>query len=137
MTSEYANHCGGTPNPEEMRQGSILVDLCVLLQAVRPEDIRKVSMLLVSWLDDVGAGSPQLDPFGDLRGDAQFWAETAHPAELESYVAAGTRRLERTQLSEAARKRLFVVFWEIMSDADRRKFLQRADPSGAFQKVNP
>jgi hypothetical protein len=138
LNVQDAKCCEGKPEATQRgRRGSLLVELCVLLKAVQPEDVRTVSTLLVSWLDDAGAGMPELDVFGDLRGDARFWADIAHPAELEAYVAAGIRRLERTQLSVAARKRLFVAFWEVMADADRRKFLERADPAGTFSKVKP
>lgn len=116
------------------REEYVLFQVASWLSILSDQAPNTASEFLVAYLEHIGAGAPQLDPFGDLRGDARFWADVAHPAELESYVAAGLRRLERTQLCTATRKRLFVALWDAMSEEDRRKFLQKADPTGAFTR---
>ncbi|WP_439137497.1 hypothetical protein [Roseicyclus sp.] len=104
------------------------------LGAVTPADAPEVIDLLCGWLEGNGAGQPDPDfVFGQLRRDAAFWADIATPAELEAYVAAGLARIERRNFAAAAQKRLFVAFWECMSDADRRAFLARVDPTGKFR----
>lgn len=87
-----------------------------------------------AWLEDNGAGSPELATFSDgLRGDAAFWADCASPAELEAYVGAGLRVMGRTAFAAEARKRLLVLIWQSMTETDRRAFLARVDPKGTFR----
>jgi hypothetical protein len=89
--------------------------------------------VICAALDRYGAGNPVVSLAADqLRGDAAFWADAASPAELEAYVAAGLRSIERVAFCEKARKRLIVTLWETMPDAWRVEFLRRVDPTGAF-----
>lgn len=120
---------------DRARRQALLRHLAGTLSVVRPQDAPEVCELLAGWLEENGAGSPRLDVFGDVREDARFWADQAHPAELEAYVAAGLRRIERTQFAQGARKRLLVALWEAMGERDRRRFIRRVDPEGRFQKV--
>ena len=119
----------------EARRLHLLARLCAVLSAVTPSEKAAVAEIVVGWLDEVGAGSPRFDVFGDIREDARFWADIAHPAELEAYTAAGLRKIERTQFASGARKRLFVALWDAMAAEDKRKFLSKADPDGVFQKA--
>ena len=79
------------------------------------------------WLD------PAFDPFGDLRADASFWAETANPYELEAYFAATLKRLGCTTLGINARKRMIVTLWQSLPPDDQAAFLARVDPAGKFR----
>lgn len=84
---------------------------------------------LCAALDTVGGGAPEYAPFGDMREDAGFWADVATPMELEVYCAAALRRIERTTFASAARKRIFNVLWQSFTDAERKRFLDRAGRS--------
>lgn len=120
----------------QARTEALMRQLAALLAVVTPADVAHVCDLLCGWLEENGAGYPDPDfMFGQMRDDAAFWADTATPAELEAYVAAGLRAIERRHFAQGAQKRLFVAFWERMSDADRRKFLSRVDPDGRFKGV--
>lgn len=87
---------------------------------------------LCAALDTVCAGMPDPSHFGAIRHDAAFWADMAHPMEIEAYVAAGLRAASDRVLSPRAQKRLFVALWEAMPPEDRKKFLSRVDPEGQF-----
>lgn len=130
-------HSDRTVTGARARRTECLVrQLAATLKVVRPEDMADVTDLLSGWLEGASAGMPDaVHPFGNLREDAGFWADIATPAELEAYVAAGLRRIERRQFAQVALKRIFVTIWECMSDADRRRFLGRVDPAGKFRKA--
>lgn len=109
--------------------------LAAVLSVVTADDARNVAQLLCAWLDDAAAGVPDTaDLFGGVRADAEWWADLASPLELEAYVASGLRRIERRHFAERARKRLFVTLWESMGAEDRRNFIARVDPEGAFRR---
>ena len=116
--------------------GAVARHLLTFLGALaNPKEVAAVNQILVAWLEDNGAGSPEPDNyFSALREDAAFWADIATPIELEAYTSAGLRRIERTHFAEATTKRLFVLFWECMSDDDKRKFLARVDGQGRFMR---
>lgn len=90
-----------------------------------PDGRRALGEALCGALDTVGAGAPRFDAFGDMRDDARWWADTATPMELEIYTAAALRRIERATFAVRARKRIFWLLWETMSDADRAAFLAK------------
>lgn len=121
-------------DPDDAEGRALLHHLSACLMEVRRPHFREVAELLSGWLEIAGAGAPQQYLIGDIRSDARWWAELAHPLELEAYVGEGLRRIERTQFAPMARKRLFVALWETMDDADRRKFIQKVDPDGKFRK---
>jgi hypothetical protein len=101
------------------------------LEALDPHD---AATLCAAVLDVVNAGDPRLDPFGDIRADAAFWADCANIAELEAYFAATLKKLGNQALGKAARKRLFVAIWQSFTIADRQAFLSRVDPNGKFHR---
>jgi hypothetical protein len=106
--------------------------LCDAIAACEPED---AAQIMVGALDDIAAGMPGLYLWGDLRDDAKFWADSAHPAELEVYTVAGLRKLGRIAVGLTARKRLLVALWSGLSPADRAAFLGRVDAEGRFTRA--
>lgn len=112
------------------------------LEDLGPQDI---ATICAAFLDEISAGSPRLDTWGDIRSDAAFWADCANVAELEAYFAAILKRLGNQALGIYARKRLFVQFWNgfalpdqkrlymgqwaSFSDADQKAFSARVAPS--------
>ena len=74
-------------------------------------------------LDVTGAGFPELPAFGDIREQAELWADCASHTELECYVVSGLRRLGRVPLALGQRKRIFGAIWITFSDDDRRAFV--------------
>lgn len=104
--------------------------LCQAIAHCHPAD---AAQIMVAALDDMSAGPPEVDPFGRLREDAAFWADTAHPAELEAYFTAALRRLGSRALGIRARKRLLVVLWASLSLQDRAAFMARLRPDQTFR----
>ncbi len=105
----------------------------LLIAAICACDREDAAQIMCAALEEIGAGMPSMDLFmGNLRADAEFWADIATPQELEAFVAAGLRKIERTAFAEVTRKRIFMTNWESFSDADRRNFLTRVDPNGKF-----
>lgn len=84
-------------------------------------------------LDYAYAGSPAVS-LDDLRADAEFWADCAHPREVEVYFAACLSRLGKTDLGLNARKRLFAALWESFDPAERRAVVRRVDPEGKIRR---
>lgn len=105
-----------------------------LVAAIAQVPSRHSCTIMAAALDDLGAGMPDFDHyFGGLREDAAFWADIATPPELEAYAGAALRRIARVPFALAARKRLIVMLWETMPDADQRAFLSAVDPDGKFR----
>lgn len=113
------------------RRGLLLDRLAALLSVVGDFDRAAVQELLCGWLDETGAGVPS-PAFGPLRDEAAFWADCAYPAEIEAFVAAGLRRIERRQFAEGARKRILAEMWKSLTPQDRVAFLRSVDPNGRF-----
>ena len=126
-----------TPNPAARLTGVSLFryeqqrTAIMALEALYPQD---AAAICAAVLDVVNAGDPRLDPFGDIRADAAFWADCANIAELEAYFAATLKKLGNQALGKAARKRLFVAIWQSFTIADRQAFLARVDSQGRFVK---
>lgn len=105
--------------------------LVAAIAAVRP---RHSCTIMAAAMEDIGAGMPEFNAFWhDLREEAAFWADIATPPELEAYAGAALRRIARVPFAPAARKRLFVMLWETMQEADKRAFLGAVDPDGKFR----
>lgn len=87
-------------------------------------------------LDDVSVGTPGV-AFDDagLREQAEFWADTAHPREVEVYFAACLKRLQSQSIGLRGRKRLFAELWETFDPAERRAFVRRVDPQGKIRSA--
>lgn len=109
--------------------------LVTLILAIRQAPLREAAEIMQHAIEDMAAGPPPHTAFGDLRADAEFWADCATPAEIEAVTAAGLRRIDRALFAEAARKRILVAMWESLPDPDRRTFLRRVDPDGRFRRV--
>jgi len=80
-----------------------------------------------SWLEAHRAGAP-LYPLlmESVREDARYWAETAHPAELECYAVATIDRLREGLFASRQIKRLIGGLWRRMSPDEKREFLEWA-----------
>lgn len=76
-------------------------------------------------LDNLAAGMPGLDPWGDLRADAAFWADSATVPELNAYACAAMRRLEGRMQGRDMRKRMFAAIWRSLTIEDRKAFLRK------------
>lgn len=94
------------------------------MMALSDLDPQEDAQICCAMLDEIVAGMPQLDPWGDIRTDAAFWADTAHPAELEAYFAAALRRLGECARGKKMRKRVFKELWRSFIDAERAAFLK-------------
>lgn len=97
-----------------------------------PEGRRVLGEALCAAMETVATGGPVPALFNDWREDAEWWADVASPLELEAYAGAALRRIERATFAPSARKRLFLMFWETLSDADKLAFLGKVDPGGRF-----
>ena len=77
-------------------------------------------------LDNIAAGMPGLDPWGDLRADASYWADCATVPELHAYACAALRRLGTRMQGRDMRKRLMAEIWRTLPSEDRTAFLRKA-----------
>lgn len=87
-------------------------------------DRHDAGQICCAVLDEIAAGMPDFDPWGSTRDDAMYWADIAHPAELEFYFAAALRALGRRALGKQSRKRLFKELWRSFTDTERAAFLR-------------
>ncbi len=105
-----------------------------LATAIAECDRADAVQIMAAAIDDLGGGGPDLSVMqSNLRRDADWWADFASPPELETVVAAGLRKIGVTALGIKARKRLMVMLWQSLTEADRRAFLQNVDPQGKFR----
>lgn len=86
------------PRPAQVdlpRVPDFIVQQCLTyLGAFAKQDPEAVAWACYDWLQINQAGLPVLPLIdGAAREDARFWAETAHPAELECYALAAIDRL--------------------------------------------
>lgn len=86
-------------------------------------DLHDAATICVVFLDQIAAGSPGFDLWGDIRADAAFWADCAHPAELEAYFSAALKRLPNQILGIRARKRLLAGLFQSLGGADQKAFI--------------
>lgn len=87
-------------------------------------DPQDAAQICVAVLDEAAAGMPGFDPWGDIRADAAFWADVAHPAELEIYAAVAMQKLGQRSLGKQMRKRLFKDLWRSFTETERAAFLR-------------
>jgi hypothetical protein len=113
-----------------MEQAERIAGALYVLDGLAPAERSAVAAFV---LDVTGAGFPELPGFGDVRDQAETWADCANHLELECYTVAGLRRLGRVPLARDQRKRLFAGLWETFRDEDRIAFLGRVDGSGRFR----
>ena len=93
------------------------------VMALNDLDPQDAAQICVAALDEAAAGMPCFDPWGDIRADAAFWADVAHPAELEIYAAVAMKKLGQRSLGKQMRKRLFKGLWRSFTEAERAAFL--------------
>lgn len=108
-----------TPNRLRAERG---VSLGLALGDAHPED---AAAICAGYLEAICAGMPRLDPFGDLRADAAYWADAATPAELNAYACAALRRLETRVQGLEARKRLMAAIRRSLPQTERTAFLRK------------
>ena len=108
--------------PADTAQAERLAGALYTLEGLLPAERSAVAAFV---LDVTGAGFPELPGYGDLREQAELWADCANHIELEVYTVAGLRRLGRVPLALAQRKRLFGALWITFSEDDRRAFLAK------------
>ncbi len=99
--------------------------LCHAISECHPQD---AAQIMVAALEDMVGEGPQADAFGTLRGDAQWWAETAPQHELQEYTYAGMKQLGQRALGPGARKRLILTLWQGLTPADKRAFIAKVAP---------
>ena len=92
----------------------------IALTDLDPQDAATIAAAV---LDQVAAGSPGFDPWGDIRADAEFWADCANPAELETYFAAALKRLQNQVLGIRARKRMMAALFQSLGGTDQQAFI--------------
>jgi hypothetical protein len=96
------------------------------LESLDPQD---ATAICAAVLDEISAGSPRLDTWGEIRSDAEFWADCANPVELEVYYVSALKRLQNQSLGIHARKRKFMADWRSFDERTRKAFLARVYPS--------
>lgn len=93
------------------------------VMALTDLDPQDAAQICVAVLDEVAAGMPGFDPWGDIRADAAFWADVAHSAELEIYAAMAMQKLGQRSLGKHMRKRVFKELWRSLTETERAAFL--------------
>ena len=101
------------------------------VMALNDLDRQDAAQICVAVLDEAAAGMPCFDPWGDIRADAAFWADVAHPAELEIYAAVAMQKLGQRALGKHMRKRVFKDLWRSFTETERAAFLHHVQGSAA------
>lgn len=97
-----------------------------VLNGLAAHDPQAVAWACYDWLQIHEAGLPYVAMIeGAARDDARFWAETAHPAELECYALAALDRLAGDGAIFASRqiKRMVAALWRRMSPNEQAAFV--------------
>ena len=83
-----------SPDFAAMRSEYVIARALGVMNGLARHDAEGVAWACYDWLQDNEAGMPYVAIIeGTARDDARFWAETAHPAELECYALAAMNRL--------------------------------------------
>jgi hypothetical protein len=114
-------------DPQAMVRYQQREDAIAALMVLDPHDAAAIATTV---LDEVSAGYPPYDAFGDIRAAASWWVDFANPAELEIYFAAILRRLPDQALGLRARKRLITLLFKSLKETVRRSFLAWAERHG-------
>ncbi|MCA1775711.1 MAG: hypothetical protein LC676_08920 [Loktanella sp.] len=89
-------------------------------------DPQDAATICATVLDEIGAGFPRLDWWGDTREEAGEWAYRANSGELEAYFTSALRRLNNQALGLKARKRMICALFQSLSATDQAAFLEWA-----------
>ena len=113
--------------------------LCAAVAECHPEDAK---VLLAAMMESFSAGMPIPAFLDDIAAEAESWAAIGRDIELETYGRAIIRQLGVGggigNGNTAALKRLLVATWQHLTQADRKRFLDRLDAGGQFAgKVAP
>lgn len=95
-----------------------------------PDGQKAIGEALCAALETVGAGAPRYELFGNIRDDAQWWADTATPVEVELYAAAALKRIHKATFATRARKRIFMALWSEFTPQERSAFLAKVNGEG-------
>jgi hypothetical protein len=69
-------HPGEITNVDLRLRAELATSLCIVLGEAHPDD---AASICAAFLEDMQSDGPRLTTFGDLRADAAFWADCAHP----------------------------------------------------------
>lgn len=117
------------PEPRVQLSPEFIVEQCLIsLGIFAKQDPEAVAWACYDWLHMNEAGLPVL-PLVDnaAREDARFWAQTAHPAELECYALATIDRLGgisngHAMFASRQIKRLAGALFKRMSPSEQAAF---------------
>lgn len=115
--------------PHRFDKARLLRDTLAALGAAHPAEALAICC---GYAEAMGAGSPELDPFQNVRAGAQFWAAIATEAELIEHAIAAHAELGRRAVALNARKRLWVSEWSTFPVEERIAFLRRVDSQSRF-----
>ena len=101
------------------------------VMALTDLDPQDAAQICAAVLEEAAAGMPGFDPWGDIRADAAFWADFAHPAELEIYAAVAMQKLGQRALGKQMRKRVFKDLWRSFTKTERTAFLRHVQGRAA------
>jgi len=126
LTSASAAYVA-SPEFAETKHSYVVESTFSQLNGLASVDAPAVAWACYDWLHVHGAGlpyAPLVD--GAAREDARFWAETAHPAELECYGLAAIDRLRAPNAPFVSRqiKRLVAALWARMSPGEQKSFVE-------------
>jgi hypothetical protein len=109
----------------EYKRGKVTEAALGRLEVLGKIDAQGVAWAAYDWLQMNEAGLPYLPILEDnARSEAQFWADTASPAELECYALAAMDRLAGSNAMFTSRqiKRLVAAIWRRMTPDERQAF---------------
>jgi hypothetical protein len=114
-----------SPEFAQFKHGHVVGMAFERLNGLAAHDGQAVAWACYDWLQIHEAGTPYVAMIeGAARDDARFWAETAHPAELECYALAAMDRLADANAMFASRqiKRLVGALWRRMAPNEQEAF---------------
>jgi hypothetical protein len=87
-----------------------------------PQD---AAIICAAFLQDRETGGPEVSAFGNVRSDAEWWADIAPPHEVQEYVYAGMKVMASRAIGSSARRRFIAALWAGLDASDRAAFIQR------------
>lgn len=116
-----------SPEFSGTKHGYVVEEAFARMNGLATLNASAVAWACYDWLQIHEAGLPYAPIIdGAAREDARFWAETAHPAELECYGLAAMDRLRTNNAPFVSRqiKRLVAALWGRMSPGEQRSFVE-------------
>ena len=116
-----------SPEFAETKHGYVVEEAFARMNSLASLNASAVAWACYDWLQIHQAGLPYV-PLIDIaaREEARFWAETAHPAELECYGLAAIDKLRAHNAPFVSRhiKRLVAALWARMSPGEQKSFVE-------------